>query len=88
MDKLIPLEVSIRQSQLDKHHQKQREEMNQRLIDQHFDGGARPTDRGSAFNDTYTASVYAQIRANDVGIKDNMAHATSSAPYRQGRKTK
>ena len=88
MDKLIPLDVSIRQNQLDKRHQKQREEMNQRHITKHFDGGTRTTDKGSAFNDTYTASVYAQIRANDAGVKDDMVHATSSAPYRQGRKTK
>ena len=63
-------------------------QMHQRYNNQYFDGGVSPTDQGSAFRDDYTKSVYAQIRANETGMKDNMVHATSSAPYHQRRKIK
>jgi hypothetical protein len=39
MDKLVPLNISIRQDQLQKKQEKQREQMNQHHINQHFDGG-------------------------------------------------
>ena len=76
----------IRQHQLEQKRKHQQEQMNRRLINQHFDGGARATDKNSAFRDTYTASVYAQIRANDAKMKDNMVQATGSAPYHQRRR--
>ena len=85
MEKLIPLEVSIRQDKLEQERKRQRAQMNQRHNDQHFDGGVSPTDQGSAFRDVYTKSVYAQIRANGMKMKDNMVHATGSAPYQKGR---
>ncbi|MFP6717507.1 MAG: hypothetical protein VCB82_08420, partial [Alphaproteobacteria bacterium] len=86
MDKLIPLNVSVRQHQLEQHCKNQREQMNQRHTNQHFDGYVRPTDKGNAFTDDYTKSVYAKIRAADVEMKDNMVQATGSAPYHQRRK--
>jgi len=86
MDKLIPMEISIRQHQSEMKRRHQQTQMNQRFTNQHFDGGARTTDNASAFRDTYTASVYAQIRANDAKMKDNMVQATGSAPYHQKEK--
>ena len=84
MDELItPREITIQQHQLEMKRKHQQERMNRRLIKQHFDGVTDATDRGSAFRDTYTASVYAQIRANDAKMKDNMVQATGSAPYHQ-----
>ena len=88
MDKLIPLDVSIRQHQLETSRKKQRGVMNQRHNDRQFDVGDRPTDKGSAFTDSYTASQLRKIRANRTALKDDMVHAMSSAPYTQGRKTK
>ena len=87
MDKLIPLNVSVRQHRLEQQRKNQREQMNQRHINQHFDGGVGTTDKGSAFADDYTKSVYAKIRATDAKLKDNMVQATSSAPYHQRRKS-
>ena len=88
METLVAMEDSIRQDKLEQERKRQRAQMNQRHNDQHFDGGVSPTDQGSAFTDDYTKSVYAQIRANDAKMRDNMVHATSSAPYHQGRKIK
>ena len=86
MDKLIPLEVSIRQHQLEQQRKHQREQMNQRHTHRHFDGGVSPTEKGSAFTDDYTKSVYAQIRATDAQMKDDLRHATTTDPYHQRRK--
>ena len=88
MEKLIPLNVSVRQHRLEQQRIKQREQMNQRHNDRHFDGVIEATDKGSAFTDDYTKSVYAQIRANGTETKDDVVHATSSAPYHQRRKIK
>ena len=87
MEKLIPLNVSVRQHRLEQQRIKQREQMNQRHINQHFDGGVGTTDKGSAFADDYTKSVYARIRANGAETKDDVVHATTSAPYHQRRKS-
>ena len=87
MDELItPREITIQQHQLEKKRKHQQDRMNRRLIKQHFDGVIDANDKGSAFRDTYTASVYAQIRANDAKMKDNMVQATGSAPYHQKEK--
>ena len=88
MDKLIPLNVSVRQHRLEQLRKTQREQMNQRYTDRRFDGGVGTTDKGSAFADDYTKSVYAKIRANGAETKDDVVHATSSAPYHQRRKIK
>ena len=88
MEKLIPLNVSVRQHRLEQQRKTQREQMNQRHYDRRFDGGVGTTDKGSAFADDYTKSVYAQIRANGAETKDDVIHATSSAPYHQRRKIK
>ena len=88
MGKLIPLNVSVRQDRLEQQQKNQREQMNQRYADRRFDGGVGTTDKGSAFADDYTKSVYAQIRANGAETKDDVVHATSSAPYHQRRKIK
>ena len=88
MEKLIPLNVSVRQHRLEQQRIKQREQMNQRHNDRHFSDDVRPSDKGNAFTDDYTKSVYAQIRANGAETKDDVVHATSSAPYHQRRKIK
>ena len=87
MDKLIPLNVSVRQHRLEQQRKTQRKQMNQRHTNQRFDGGVVTTDKGSAFADDYTKSVYAQIRATDAKMKDDVVHATTSAPYHQRRKS-
>ena len=87
MEKLIPLNVSVRQDRLEQQRIKQREQMNQQHADRRFDGGVGTTDKGSAFADDYTKSVYAQIRATDAKMKDDVVHATTSAPYHQTRKS-
>ena len=81
MEKLIPLEVSVRQHQLEQKRKQQREQFNQRLHNKHFDGAVETSDRRSAFRDEHIASAYAQVRINDAKMKDDMIHATSSAPY-------
>jgi hypothetical protein len=86
MDKLIPLDVSVRHQQKEQLRKRQQTQMNQRHFNQQFGGGVKTTDKGSAFNDTYTASVYAQIRANDAELKDKLVHATGSAPYQHKEK--
>ena len=86
MDKLIPLEVSIRQHQLEQQRKHQREQMNQRHTHRHFDGGVSPTEKGSAFTDDYTKSVYAKIRDTDAQIKDDLRQATTTDPYHRRRK--
>ena len=88
MDKLIPMEVSIRQHQLEQKRKQQREQLNQRLVDQQFNGSPAPSERGSAFKDDYMASAYQQVQANNARMKDEMVHATSSAPYHRRRKIK
>jgi hypothetical protein len=86
MEKLIPMEVSIRQHQLEQKQKQQREQFNQRLNNQHFDGAVETSDRKSAFRDEHIISAYAQVRNNGAKMKDDMVHATSSAPYnRKGR---
>ena len=87
MDKLIPMEVSIRQDQSEKKRQKQREQFNQKLVDQQFTGVPATSDKGSAFGDDYISSAYQQVKANDARLKDDLVHATSSAPYHQRRKS-
>ena len=86
MDKLIPLDVSVRQHKKEQLRKRQQTQMNQRHFNQQFAGGVRTTDKGSAFNDTYTASVYAQIRVNDAKMKDKLVQATGSAPYQHKEK--
>ena len=86
MDKLIPINVSIREQQVEQKRQKQKEQLNQKLVDQHFNGSTAPSERGSAFRDDYMASAYQQVQTNSAQMKDDMVHATSSAPYRQRRK--
>ena len=88
MDKLIPLNVSVRQHRLEQQRKNQREQMNQRHNDRHFSDDVRPSDKGNAFTDDYTKSVYDHIRANGAETKDDVVHATSSAPYHQRRKIK
>ena len=88
MDKLIPLNVSIREHQSEKKRQKQREQHNQKLVDQHFSGVPATSEKGSAFGDKYILSAYQQVQANDARLKDDLVHATSSAPYHQRRKIK
>lgn len=86
MEKLIPMDVSIRQQELERNRKQQREQFNQKLHNQYFDGAVETTDRKSAFRDEHIASAYAQIRTNGAKMKDDMVHATSSAPYnRKGR---
>ena len=60
--------------------------MNQRHTNRHFDGGVNPTDKGSAFTDDYTKSVYAQIGVTDAQIKDDLRQATTTVPYHRRRK--
>ena len=88
MDKLIPMDVSIRQHQLEQKRKQQREQYNQRLNNQHFNGVAETSDRKSAFRDEHIASAYAQVRKNGAKMKDEMVQATSSAPYHRRRKIK
>ena len=88
MDKLIPMSVSVRQHQLEQKRKKQRQQINQRLVDQYFDGPTLPSERGSAFRDEHMVSAYQQVQDNNARMKDDMVHATSSAPYHQRRKTK
>jgi hypothetical protein len=49
MDKLIPMEVSIRQHQLQQKRKQQRKELNQRLNNQHFNSAVETSDKRSAF---------------------------------------
>ena len=88
MEKLIPLEVSIRQHQLEQKRKQQKKEHDQRLNNQHFNGVAETSDKKSAFRDDYIASAYQQVQANNARMNDDMVHATSSAPYHQRRKIK
>ena len=88
MEILIPLEVSIRQQQLEQKRKQQRKEHDQRLNDQHFIGAVETSDKRSAFRDEYIASAYQQVQANNARMNDDMVHATSSAPYHQRRKVR
>jgi len=88
MDKLVPMEVSVRQHQLEKKRKKQRQQINQRLVDQYFGGPTQPFERGSAFRDEHMVSAYQQVQTNNARMKDDMVHATSSAPYHKRRKSK
>jgi hypothetical protein len=49
MDKLIPMEVSIRQHQLEQKRKQQRKELNQRLNNHHFNSAVETSDKRSAF---------------------------------------
>ena len=88
MDKLIPLEVSIRNHQSEQKRQKQRVLHNQKLLNQQFTGPPAASEKGSAFRDDYISSAYQQVQANTARLKDDLVHATSSAPYHQRRKIK
>ena len=72
MDKLIPMEVSIRHHQLEQKRQKQREQLNQRLVDQHFNGVPATSEKGSAFGDDYISSAYQQVQTNNARLKDDL----------------
>ena len=88
MDKLIPMEVSIRQHQLEQKQKQRLKELNQKLHNQHFDGVVETFDKRSAFRDEYIASAYKQVQANNSKMKDELVHATSSAPYHRRRNIK
>ena len=88
MDKLIPLEVSIRNHQSEQKRQKQRAQHNQKLVDQHFTGVPSTSEKSSAFRDDYISSAYQQVQANTARLKDDLVQATTSAPYHQRRKIK
>ena len=88
MDNLIPMEVSIRQHQLEQKRKHQREELNQRLHNQHFSSEVGTSDKRSAFRDDYIASAYQQVQINNARMNDDMVHATRSAPYHRRRKVK
>ena len=88
MDKLIPLEVSIRNHQLEQKRQKQREQFKQKLVDQQFTGDPATFERGSAFADDYISLAYQQVKTNNARMKDNLVHATSSAPYHRRNKVR
>ena len=88
MDKLIPLEVSIHHHQQELKRQKQREELKQKLVDQQFTGDPATFERGSAFADDYISSAYQQVKTNNARMKDNLVHATSSAPYHRRNKVR
>ena len=88
MDKLIPLDVSIRHHQSEKKRQKQREQHNQKLVDQHFTGVPSTSEKSSAFGDNHISNLYQQVQANNARLKDEMVQATTSAPYHQRRRIK
>ena len=88
MDKLIPLEVSIRNHQLEQKRQKQREELKQKLVHQQFTGDPATFERGNAFADDYISSAYQQVKTNNVRMRDNLVHATNSAPYHRRNKVR
>ena len=88
MDKLIPMEVSIRHHQSEQKRQKQREQFSQKLVDQQFTGVPATSEKGSAFGDDYISSAYQQVQANNARLKDDLVQATTSAPYHQRRKVK
>ena len=85
MDKLIPMEVSIRQHQLEQKRKQQRKELNQKLNNQHFNSAVETSDKRSAFWDEHIVSAYQQVQANNARMKDEMVHAISSAPYHRRR---
>ena len=88
MEKLIPLSVSVRQHQLEQQRKNQRQQMNQRHNERQFSSDVRPSEKGNAFTDDYTKSVYAKIRADGAKMKDDVMHATTTAPYHQRRTSK
>ena len=88
MDKLIPMEVSIRNHQSEMKRQRQREQHNQKLVDQHFTGVPSTSEKSSAFGDNHISNLYQQVQANNARMKDDLVHATRTAPYHQRRRTK
>ena len=86
MDKLIPLEASIRQKQLEQKRKEQQELINQKWNNQQFGSEPEPSDKGSAFRDTHIASLYAKVRNNNAQMENDMVHATMSSPYRKTNK--
>ena len=86
MDKLIPMDVSIRQHPLKQKRKQQSEELNQRPHEQHHNSAVETSDKKSAFRDEHIMSAYQPVQANDARMKDEMVHATRSAPYHQRRK--
>ena len=88
MDKLIPLEVSIHHHQQELKRQKQREQFKQKLVDKHFTDDPATFERGNAFADDYISSAYQQVKTNNARMKDNLIHATSSAPYHRRNKVR
>ena len=81
-DKLVPLEVAIRELELVKQRTEQQNQINKKLNSQQFDRGTQPSERGSAFNDGM-ASAYAKVKTNGNKMKNDMVHATTSSPYRK-----
>jgi len=86
MDKLIPLDVSIRQNQLELKRKKQQELISQKWHNQQFGIGPQPSDKRSAFNDRYIADAYASVLKKQIHMNHDMIHATTSSPYRKTNK--
>ena len=86
MDKLIPLDVSIRQDQLEQKRKEQQELISQKWHNQQFGSNPEPSDRRSVFNDRYIADAYASVLKKEIHMNHDMIHATTSSPYR--KKTK
>lgn len=79
-DKLIPLDVAIRELEIERLRVEQQKDINKKLNKQQFDRGMLPSEKGSAFNDSM-ASAYAKVKTNKSKMKNDMVHATSSSPY-------
>ena len=77
MDKLIPLEVSIRQDQMKKKQDQQRQQLNNRMTDRHFSGSSV----SDAYRDDYISSAYHQVKTHSARMNEDLIHATSSTPY-------
>ena len=86
MDKLIPLDVSIRQDQLEHKRKEQQELINQKWNSQQFSSDPQPSDRRSAFQDKYIASAYASVLKKQIHMNHDMIHATTTSPYRKTNK--
>ena len=86
MDKLIPLDMSVRTRQLAQKQKDQQKLIRQRWTDQRF---AAQSDlwhaRGPAFRDRHIASVYPDVRNHNAHMENEMVHATCSSPYKKAR---
>ena len=83
MDRLIPLDVSIRKHQQKQKNKDQKNQMEQKWNTQQFTHPPEPSDKNSAYRDSYTAEAYAKIKSSKTQMKNEMLHATSTSPYNQ-----